>query len=192
MLFRSPMNPFHTEEKKEEEPVKVINDKMQIAWENFEAARLISERELAKMTDDASNKENVMRTLGHIFMRLGDLLVFEGKIEEGILEYKKALEIRESSKEQNERDLAETYCSLGTAYASIEKKSEALENLNNSKKLISGYLAKILNISTGSDDYLINAFVDSSNQAAKKCQEVLIELTKKVIFVINEIDKIIR
>eukprot|EP00826_Nyctotherus_ovalis_P033018 TRINITY_DN2661_c0_g2_i4.p1 TRINITY_DN2661_c0_g2~~TRINITY_DN2661_c0_g2_i4.p1 ORF type:complete len:367 (-),score=93.68 TRINITY_DN2661_c0_g2_i4:232-1332(-) len=169
------------EEKKKDYPITIIQDELQIAWESLETARLISEIELSSVPNESSKKVQVAEALGRIFMRMGDLLVMRGKAAEGILEYKKALEVRQGTAEGVSRDLAETYCLLGMAYMAIQKKDSALESFDNAKRIVESLLAKLLNTADAETEKLLDAFVDSSNQTAKKLQDILRVICQKVI-----------
>lgn len=175
-----PTNDIKVEEKKEDKPVAVIQDELQVAWEYLETARLISEIELSAVPNNSKEKAQVSEALGCIFMRMGDLLVMRGQITEGISEYKKALEIRQSDPQQYNRNIAETYCSLGMAYMSIAKRDQALESFDNAKRIIEPFLAKQLKVKEIDTKKLLDAFVDSGNIVAKKLQDVLKMIWRKV------------
>jgi len=177
---QEPPTDAKVEEKKEDKPVAVVQDELQIAWEHLETARLISEVELSAVPNESEEKAQVSETLGSIFMRLGDLLMMRGQVIEAIKEYKKALEIRQSASEKVNRNIAETYCSLGLAYSTIGKKDCALENFDNAKRLIEPFLAKLLKVKEIDTKKLLEAFVDSSNQLAKKLQDALRMICRKV------------
>jgi len=175
-------DPF--EEVKKEPPVPVICDEMQVAWENLEAARTITEKELEKTKKDKGDWLPINEILAKIIMRLGDLLTFQGKLDDGLSEYKKALEIREKNAKTESRNLAESYSSIGMVLAAKNKKSAALENLESAKKLICEDLKLALGIKDGEPDTyaLINVFIDVSNQTGKKLQDALRGICKKVYF----------
>lgn len=64
----------------------------------MEAARVITEKHYEEMLKDSSSKkedfEKILKQRARIFLRLGDLECWKENFEEGLSEYKIALELR--------------------------------------------------------------------------------------------------
>lgn len=84
----------------------------QVAWENLEAARVITEKHYEEMKKDPTAKkedfEKILKQKAKIFLRLGDLECWKENFEEGLSEYKTALEVRRKFEDPNmSRDISE-------------------------------------------------------------------------------------
>ncbi|KAF2074002.1 hypothetical protein CYY_004678 [Polysphondylium violaceum] len=93
------------DKKQENEQIEEDASPIEAAWEIFETARIIYEKE--------GNRES---EISEIHICLGGLCIDSENIDNAIEEYTKALNIREGAKNKNYREISETYYYLGLAY----------------------------------------------------------------------------
>lgn len=92
------------------------DDDLEIVWETMETARVIAEKKRETLLDGKNEKEfkEVTRFASRIHMSIGDILSMQERLDDALIEYNKALEMRLTSEEKNSRNLAETYFTIGT------------------------------------------------------------------------------
>jgi tetratricopeptide (TPR) repeat protein len=111
-------NEFQTENQ-DSSPVEDPTEDIQIAWENLELARSITEATLLQNPDnlDPSFQMKLKLDLAQIYLREGDLQRINSKYEDSISDYKKSLQLlQENGCSQNERKIADVHYNLGLTY----------------------------------------------------------------------------
>lgn len=86
----------------------------QVAWENLEVARVVTEKrceEIVRAPEfEKAELEKLMRQRARVHIRLGDLECWKENFEEGLGEYRKALELRMKFEDPRmSRDISEMY-----------------------------------------------------------------------------------
>ncbi len=109
-----------------ENPVPIYRDDMQIAWECFEATRILIETQLATLSEETNKVEYDKKTkcLGFVRMRLGDVLAMQGKEQEATDEYNKAIDYLKG-RSDCELELAAVCYSVGALGLAKKKRDTA-------------------------------------------------------------------
>lgn len=154
---------------------------LQVAWEVLDVARIILEKETNL---DNSN----LHLLSETYTRLGDLMKLNGKLDESISEYKKALELKSKLCSKHDRALSNIHFLIAIAYIyraaeksnidPLQDKREALEHYQLSKEV----LCKKLEIDGDS----------ISTTSKEEIKELIDELSENVDALRSEIDETVK
>lgn len=103
-----------------------VDEDMQIAWENFEAARSIMESMMVKPQSNGDLTEMLSLDLAQIYLREGDLQRMNGRNEAAIQDYQSCLRLRKQSKflDKWDRKLADVHYQLGLVYINFASKDD--------------------------------------------------------------------
>lgn len=151
-----------TEEKDEED----VNN-LQLAWEVFELAKIIFERQ--------KNEAKLAET----YLHLGEVALESENYESAVEDMKKCLDIQKRILEPDHRDIAETLFQLGMAYSLSNQYDEAIDSFKLSLNVLEDRIKNLENKEKPDPASSDNPFYTVENEIAE-IKNLLPEIKEKI------------